>query len=183
MTRNLFSAYIRLVQLPNEVKERKKIKLGAKVPRFDLVDMAGYYKPLETLKNKKGQVIFYLSDTRGIIDSSDKRRADRFLMAKDSLNFSSVFLLSNTAQDGRFVGFGTPNGAKTFGKDKKQNPFYECRNDGFLFVVSPDWNVIEVLIVPDGCNTIQGNARALADGVYNEALEIMRATAKTFCQY
>ena len=78
METNIFSAYLKLEQLPDEVKSRNKIKLGAKVPRFDLTRLAGYYKPLESLKNKKGQIILYLNETRGIIDSPDQRRADRF---------------------------------------------------------------------------------------------------------
>ena len=99
METNLFSAYMKFEQLPDEVKTLHKIKTGAKIPRFDLTRLAGYYKPLESLKNKKGQIILYLNETRGIIDSPDQRRADRFLMGKDSLNFSSVFLL------GQFMGF------------------------------------------------------------------------------
>lgn len=185
METNIFSAYLKLEQLPDEVKSRNKIKLGAKVPRFDLTRWAGYYKPLESLKNKKGQIVFYLNETRGIIDSTDQRRADRFLMGKDSLNFSSVYLLDGSIQnDGSgFVGYGNPNRAKTYSKDKKPNPFLEVKNDGFLFLIAPDWQAVEVLVIPDGYNTILGNAKALADGVYNEGLETMRATAKTFFQY
>lgn len=180
---NIFSAYIRLEQLTDEVKTRHKIKIGAKVPRFDLTQMAGYYRPLERLKNRKGQVVLYLNETRGIIESPDTRRADRFLMAKDSLNFSSVYLLNMDTQGHSLIGHGSPNRSQTFGKDKKQNPFYECRDDGFLFIISPDWRVIEVLVIPDGVNTILGNAKALFDGVYNGALETMRETSRIFYNY
>ena len=183
METNIFSAYLKLEQLPDEVKSRNKIKLGAKVPRFDLTRLAGYYKPLESLKNKKGQIILYLNETRGIIDSPDQRRADRLLMGKDSLNFSSVYLLDCSTNGGGFVGYGNPNRSKTYSKDKKPNPFLEVKNDGFLFLIAPDWRAVEVLIIPDGYNTILGNAKAMADGVYNEALATMRATAKTFFQY
>ena len=183
METNIFSAYLKLEQLPDEAKSRNKIKLGAKVPRFDLTRLAGYYKPLESLKNKKGQIILYLNETRGIIDSPDQRRADRFLMGKDSLNFSSVFLLDGSTNGSGFVGYGNPNRSKTFGKKKLPNPFLECKNDGFLFLIAPDWQAVEILVIPDGCNTILGNAKALADGVYNEALGTMRATAKAFFQY
>ena len=183
METNIFSAYLKLEQLPDEVKSRNKIKIGASVPRFDLTRLAGYYKPLESLKNKKGQIILYLNETRGIIDSPDQRRADRFLMGKDSLNFSSVYLLDCSTNGGGFVGYGNPNRSKTYSKDKKPNPFLEVKNDGFLFLIAPDWRAVEVLIIPDGYNTILGNAKAMADGVYNEALATMRATAKTFFQY
>lgn len=185
MMEQMFVAYLKFEQLPDEVKTRHKIKVGAKIPRYDLTQLAGYYKPLESLKNDKGQIILYLIETRGIIDSSDSRRADRYLQAKNSLNFSSVFLLDNSTptNNGCFVGYGNPNRDETYSKDKKPNPFFKCRNDGFVFQISKDWKTIEVLIVPDGCNTILGNAKALADGVYNEAIETMRATAKPFFNY
>ena len=181
----MFVAYLLLEELSDEVKSRNKIKLGAKTPRYDLTRLAGYYKPLENLKNNKGQIILYLNGTKGIIDSSDQRRADRFLMGKNSLNFSSVYLLDNSTptNNGYLVGYGNPNRAATYSKDKKPNPFWEYRNDGFIFLIAPDWKTIEILVVPDGYNTILGNAKALADGVYNEALNTMRATAKTFFQY
>lgn len=184
METNIFSAYLLFQQLPDEIKTRHKIKVGASVPRFDLTMMAGYYKPLQCLQNKKGQVVMYLSETRGIISSPDQRRADRFLMAKQSLNFSSIFLLDcPPLANGDLVGYGNPNRSKTFGKAKIPNPFLECKDDGFLFLISHNWQTIEIVVIPDGCNTIFGNAKALADGVYNEALETMRNSAKTFFQY
>ena len=181
----MFSAYIRLEQLPDDVKSRNKIKLGASIPRFDVTATAGYYKPLEKLKNLKGQIYLYLTETRGIINSPDQRRADRFLMAKNSINFSSVYLLEQpTDGSGFFVGFGNPNDKKTCGKGKKiENPFYDNRNDGFLFVISHDWKSIEVLVIPDGKFTIMGNAKQFADGCLNEAINTLRKEAKTFFQY
>ena len=84
MTTPIFSAYIRLEQLPDEIKKRHGGKAGAKIPRFDVTATAGYYRPLEAIKNGKGMVIMYLNETRGIIDSPDQRRADRFLMANSA---------------------------------------------------------------------------------------------------
>lgn len=186
MTTPIFSAYIRLEQLPDEVKKRHGGKAGAKVPRYDVTATAGYYRPLEAVKNGKGMVIMYLNETRGIIDSPDQRRADRFLMAKqakDSVNVSSVFLLEVPTAEGKpIVGYGNPNGNPKL-KSGNHNPFAGCKNDGFLFLISPDWRQVEMLVVPDGLNTILGNAKALADGVYNEALQTMRAAATTFFQY
>jgi len=185
METNIFSAYLNFQQLPDEVKTRNKIKTGAKIPRYDLTRMAGYYKPIDSMKTNRGLVYLYLTETRGIINSPDQRRADRFLMGKDSLNFSSVFLFDcSTLIDGnRLIGYGNPNRAATFGKNKTKNPFLECKDDGFLFLISNDWQTIETLIIPNGYNTILGNAKALADGVYTEALETMRTTAQTFFPY
>ncbi len=176
---------MKLEQLDDEIKARHKIKVGAKVPRYDLTRFAGYYKPLQSLINAKGQLCLYLNGTTGIIDSPDERRAERYLQGKDSLNFSSVYLLNNptTTDSGYIVGFGNPNRSQTYSKAHKPNPFYECRDDGFLFLIAPDWKTLEIIVVTSGYNTIQGNAKGLADGVYNEAIETMREAAKTFYQY
>ncbi len=189
-----FTAYIRLEQLPDEVKKRNGGKAGAKIPRFDVTATAGYYKPLEALQNAKGMVVVYLNDTRGIIDSSDTRRADRFLMGKqttigndgkranDSVNISSVYLLDTAAESSFMYGYGNPNGNRLL-KSGNLNPFHCNKNDGYLFIVTPDWQQIEWLVIPNGLCTILGNAKALADGVYTEALQTMRAAAKTFYDY
>lgn len=174
---------MRLLQLPDEAKRRHNIKVGAKVPRFDLVQISGYSKSWEALKNKDGQIYFYLNEARGIINSPDSRRADRFLMGKGSLNFSSVFLLECEPSNGYFVGYGNPNGKETYSKNNKPNPFYECRDDGYLFLISEDWRTIEVFVIPNGKNTILGNAKALNDGVYNDMLKPIREAATTFFQY
>lgn len=186
MENNIFKAYLNLVQLPPEIKRRNGIKIGAKNPRFDLTFFSGYYEPLNSLKNGKGQIFLTLNKTRGIIRSPDNRRADCFLGAIGNyLNFSSVFLLDNSIEGNRNikVGYGNPDRNKTFGKDKKPNPFYNYKEDCFLFLIAPDWQTIEILVVSDGYNTMLASAKALADGVYNEELKTMRATATTFFQY
>lgn len=133
---------------------------------------------------KAQRIIELANDEAGI--KNTQRRADRFLMAKqakDSVNVSSVFLLDvPTAKDKPIVGYGNPNGNPKL-KSGNPNPFAGCKNDGFLFVIAPDWKQIEWLVIPDGLCTILGNAKALADGVYNEALQTMRAAAKTYFNY
>jgi len=183
METNIFSAYLKLVQLPDDVKRRNKIKVNGKIPRFDLIQSSGYYRPIERLKNGKGQVYFYLQNTRGIIKSPDGRRADRFLQGKESLNISSIYYYSFQGNSSYLIGYGNPNREKTYGKQKKPNPFLEVKNDGYLFLISQDWQTIEILVVSNGYNTILGNAKALADGVYHEALENMRAAARPIYNY
>ena len=176
-----FKAYMLLEQLPDELKAKHKIKLGAKVPRYDLTRFSGYYPELESLKNPKGQIYFNLIKTEYAIDTTDQRRADRFLQGKGSFNFSSVYLLNlNTEQ---LIGFGNPNGNKTYSKEHKPNPFFATKTDGYLFVVTPDWKAIEILVISGGLYTIEANAKALADGEYNEALATLRAAAKPIFEY
>lgn len=176
-----FKAYIKIEQLPDELKAKHKIKIGASKPRFDVTGVSGYWPELESIKNRKGQICFYLLENDGFIDTNALRRADRRLQAKDSLNFSSVYLLNLNTEP--LVGYGNPNGQKTYSKDKKPNPFFECRTDGYLFIIQPDWKAIEILVITNGLYTIEANAKAFADGQYNEALATLRATAKPIFEY
>ena len=96
---------------------------------------------------------------------------------------SSVYLLDCEPKGGRLVGYGNPPRDETFSKDKRPNPFYDSRNDGFIFLISDEWRRIELLIIPNGYNTVLGNAKALQDGVYDEALETMRKAATPFFEY
>lgn len=63
-------------------------------------------------------------------------------------------------------------------KGGKANPFFDNRMDGYLFIISPDRNTIEILIVPQGRQLIRGYAAKLADGQLNEALNELRESAK-----
>ena len=182
----LFTAYIRAERLTDEVRARNGMKAAGKTPRFDVTEMAGYYKPLEALRSKNGMLYFYLNDTAYTTSTTNNpasRRADRSLQAKGSLNFSSMYLLETPAADGSIIGYGNPYGAATFGKERQPNPFADYKNDCFLFIIAPDWSRIEILVIPDGLWTILGNARALLDGKYNEVLAMMRKNATPYYPY
>lgn len=179
---NIFSCYLCLEQLPDEVKRANKIKVGARVPRFDAVAVAGYYEPLDTFKNGKGMLFFYLQKTIGIINSPDVRRADHFLQcSRDSVNFSSIYSTGKTST-GKIVAFGEPNGGTQL-KKGKNNPFYGVKNDGYLFIISPDYKRIEILVIPDGRHTIRGNVQQLINGNFDEALMTIRQTAQPLFNY
>lgn len=177
----IFSCYLKMVQLPDELKRRNKIKVGAVVPRFDVVQITGYFPQLESIKNnKQGMVCLLLQET---IKTGNQSGAERWLQGKNSFNFSAIHLLDDRMADGSLVGFGNPNREKTFSQRRLQNPFYDCRNDGFLFLIGADWQTIEILVIPNGLYTIQGNAKELVDGKYREALEQVRNNAKPFFIY
>lgn len=179
----MFSCYLCLEQLPDEVKALNGIKTGTRVPRFDLTKMAGILPGLEALTSRKGRLAMYLQRAMGLINASDGRRADCFLMAKNSLNFSSLYLLNRTTDGAPFVGFGNPLPGQTYGKDNRPNPFYQSRNDGYIFIVSPDWQKIEVLVVPSGKYTIVGEASMVQKGLLDEAIQSIRQHASTFFPY
>lgn len=181
MSYQMFKAYLRLEQLPDDVKAKHKIKVGAKMPRFDLIRMEGYYPPIEHLKNSRnGQTCFFLKGTEGIIQSHI-HKAETYLQAKGSLNFSSILKLHKN--NGHYVGCGFPNPSQTYSQKKVSNPFYDYRGDGFLFVIAEDWSTIEILVISNGKYTIESYAEALASGVFNEALTFFRGTAELVYQY
>lgn len=179
-----FEAYYHFIQLSDNLKEKNNIKTNAKTPRYDCIRKAGFYEPMESLKNKDGILYAYLSETRGIINSPDRRRADRFLHTSKSLNISSVYLMLDPVPNLGFVGFGNPDPNKTYGgKNKKPNPFFNYRNDAFLFVVSEDWESIEMLILSNGKFTIESNEKRLADGYFDETLAELRKVSQPFFDY
>ncbi len=179
----MFDCYIKMQQLSNEVKRANKIKLGATVPRLDCVAMAGYYEGLNCLTSAKGQLKFYLQQTRGLIRSNDQRRAGFFLMGDQSVNFSSLFIQSfGNAYQSKCYGFGEPNkNAKK--KNGDPNPMLPYADDGYLFIANPDFTEIEILIISKGRYLIQGYLKMLALGAYEEALQAMREQAKPIFNY
>lgn len=179
----MFECYIKLLQLSDDVKRANKIKVGASVVRLDCVSMAGYYEGLDPLISSKGQLKFYLMQTRGIIASSDQRRAGYFLMGEHSINFSSIFQQTfEIADKGKCYGYGEPNGKKTL-KDGQPNPMLKYSDDGYLFIYNPDYTELEILIISSGRFLIQGYLKKLASGGFDEALQAMREQAKTFFTY
>ena len=165
----MFTAYLRLERLTD--KERK-------VPCYSVTALAGYYKPLEALKTRNG-IKLYLQAASTYIKTPDTRRADYTLEGNKSLNFSSLFVLNGykPTESGIIVGYGNPPRTETYSKMKRPNPFYEYRQDGFVFLITPDYSTIEVLVIPNGMPTIIGSAQALANGVFDEELATARKAA------
>jgi hypothetical protein len=184
--------YLKTEQLPKEVKTRHKIKAEAKIPRLDVTAQAGYYKPLEALKNHKGMIYLNLMGTDGLINSTDRRRADVWLQCRAG-NFSSIFTL-DLGNENVIVAYGNPADEKYFKPQKvktkdgvktvpRPNPFYENRADGFLFIAAPDYSKIEIIIVPNGRYHIQSICKEYADEKLNGILTVLRAAAQPIFQY
>jgi hypothetical protein len=179
----MFDCYIKLQQLSDELKRANKIKVGAMIPRLDCVAMAGYYEGLKPLISSKGQLKFYLQETRGLINSNDQRRAGYFLMGEHSINFSSIFLQKFDSVDQKnCFGYGEPNDNKTL-KSGEPNPMLLFCEDGYLFITNPDFKEVEILIISKGRYLIQGYTKMLASGAFNEALQAMREQAKPIFNY
>ncbi len=179
----MFDCYIKLQQLSDDLKRANKIKVGAKIPRLDCTAMAGYYEGLKPLISSKGQLKFYLQETRGVINSNDQRRAGYFLMGERSINFSSIFLQKfDNADQSICFGYGEPNDNKTL-KSGEPNPMILFCEDGYLFITNPDFSEFEILVITKGRYLIQGYTKMLASGAFNEALQAMREQAKPIFNY
>ncbi|MDR1348370.1 MAG: hypothetical protein LBJ63_08120 [Prevotellaceae bacterium] len=184
--------YLKTEQLPKEVKTRHKIKAEAKIPRLDVTAQAGYYKPLEALKNPKGMIYFNLMGTDGLINSTDRRRSDVWLQCSAG-NFSSIYTLDLKTEN--IVGYGNPADDKFFkpkrlnAKDgtikqvERPNPFYEYNKDGFLFIAKPDFSELEIIIVPNGRYIIQSIGKEYADGKMDDVLTALRQAAQPIFHY
>jgi len=185
--------YLKAENLTKEVKTRHKIKPEPRIRRVDVVAQAGYYVPLAALKNPKGMIYFNILGTDGIINSTDRRRSDVWLQCA-GINFSSIYVL-DLGVENEIIGHGNPpdvahlkpklvkNKDGTTTTIPRHNPFYEYRNDGFLFIAKPDFSALEIIVVPNGRYIIQSIAKQYADGQMNDILKVLRNAASPIFQY
>jgi hypothetical protein len=169
----------------------KKDGTRSKTPRYVVTAHAGHAKWFEALKNAKNEIVMYYQRNDKCNPNS---KAETRLQCKDSINFSSIYLLDMKIAE-TLIGYGEPPITKTFEKKDKDgkiteypNPFYDDRNDGYLFIITPDTDettevvnapkTIEIIVVHNGRYLIQGFAKELIDGQFNEALEQIRKSAK-----
>ena len=150
-------------------------------PKFTIIGAVGYYPPMELLRGRDTKVSMNLMEKLKEGENVPSMR----LQAKGSLNFTG---LKEWFVNGRLSGFayGYPSNKPTYSKDNKPNPFYDYRNDGYLFVVHQDQsnpeNIIPTeieLIVLEGAKVlISSYCKLLVIGGFNEALENLRKQAK-----
>jgi len=153
-------------------------KEGIKTPKYRVVAEAGYYAPMESLKGKDGYISMYLQNQR-------KERDDipaMWLQAKKSLNFTG---LMNYFIDGKIscFAYGYPHDKKTYSKKAVPNPFYEYREDGFLFLIKDDKTGIvpasmELIVLEGSKVLIAAYCKQLVMGGFDEALSLLREQAK-----
>ena len=186
--------YLRAENLKSEVKARHKIKVDAKIPRVDVVAVTGYYEPLQSLKNPKGMIYLNVIGTDGVINSSDRRRADVWLQSTVAGNISSVFIL-DLGDENEIIAYGYPPVDEYLKPKKVKRPdgtiktverpnlFYKHNSDGFVFIAKPDFSVIEIVVIQNGRYFIQSECKKYADGKMNDVLATLRAEARPIFQY
>ena len=154
---------------------------GKNTPKYTIIGAAGFYPPMELLRGRDTKVSMNLMEKLKEGENVPSMR----LQAKGSLNFTG---LKEWFENGKLSGFayGYPSNKPTYSKDNKPNPFYDYRNDGYLFVVHQDQsnpeNLIPTeieLIVLEGVKVlISSYCKLLVIGGFNEALENLRKQAK-----
>jgi hypothetical protein len=154
---------------------------GKKTPKFTISEQAGYYPPMEQLKGRDGQISMNLMEKLKEGENVPSMR----LQAKSSLNFTG---LKEYFVDGKLSGYayGYPLDKPTYSKDERTNPFFEYKEDGFLFLIEQDEsdtkNIVPTsieLIVLEGAKVlISAYCKQLLMGGFDEALQALRKQAQ-----
>lgn len=153
---------------------------GKKTPKYTITAQAGYYPPMELLRGRDGQISMNLMEKLKEGDNVPSMR----LQAKNSLNFTG---LKDYFQDGKLSGFayGYPLDKPTYSKDEKPNPFFDYKQDGFLFLIEQDEKdptnltptSIELVVLEGAKVLISAYCKQLVMGGFDEALQALREQA------
>lgn len=154
---------------------------GKKTPKYTITAQAGYYPPMEQLRGRDGLISMNLMEKLKDGDNVPSMR----LQAKNSLNFTG---LKDYFQDGKLSGFayGYPLDKQTYSKDDKPNPFFDYKQDGFLFLIEQDEKAptnltptsIELVVLEGAKVLISAYCKQLVMGGFDEALQALREQAQ-----
>ena len=154
---------------------------GKKTPKYTITAQAGYYPPMELLRGRDGQISMNLMEKLKEGDNVPSMR----LQAKNSLNFTG---LKDYFQDGKLSGFayGYPLDKPTYSKDEKPNPFFDYKQDGFLFLIEQNEKdptnltptSIELVVLEGAKVLISAYCKQLVMGGFDEALQALREQAQ-----
>lgn len=152
---------------------------GKKTPKYTITAQAGYYPPMESMKGRDGTISFHLLENKKGIDVPPYR-----LQGKNSYNMTG---LKDYFAEGKLTGYayGEPMQKECYSKCAKPNPFYEYRQDGYMFVIHQSDNdksitpiAIEFVVLEYAKPLIGSYCKMLQQGGFDEALEIIRKQAK-----
>lgn len=156
-----------------------------KTPKYTIREQAGYYPPMDTLKGRNGLISMYLMEKLKEGENIPSIR----LQAKNSLNFTG---LKEFFTNGNLSGYayGYPLSSKTYSGKGKTNPFYEYKDDGFLFIIHQNKNAqtakeqitpsaIELIVLEDAQVLIPSYCKMLTVGGFDEAIKSLRKQAKS----
>ena len=159
---------------------------SGKIPKYVVTAEAGYYPAMDNLRGRDGRISVYLQEKRETQTKSSTPAM--WLQAKYSLNLTG---LKDYFVNGYLSGFayGYPLDKPEFSAKKRPNPFYECREDGFLFVVhqnkeasTPEAKQLptefEMIVLQGGKCLISAYCKALMNGGFDSRLKELRKQVK-----
>ena len=175
----MIAAYFRLESLSDELRIANKIKSKVRLDCTCYADnIIGGYNGLTNFVNNKGMLFFYLTQARDFVSADSKRIAD-YSLTNGSINLTSIYIED---LDYPHYGYGTPN-AKRQLSNGDENPLFQYRNDGYLFVLNPDYSKIELFVLPGGRNLITAYYQKLIDCGLDDEIDLLRKQAKPFYHY
>ena len=134
---NLITSAFVFRQLPDDLKRANKIKVGAKIPRFDIVgENSGGYQFLEPLFNNKNQCNIILDIANRIVKADSSRIADQLIRNSRVSNLTSLYYTDVKTR--RYFGNTNPNPRTSQG----ENPMLPYKNDLLLIEISEDEQTI-----------------------------------------
>lgn len=151
-----------------------------KTSKYRIIKQVGYYPPMDALRGKDGTIHFYLLPSKDSGSTKDNAPAMK-LQGKNSLNFTG---LKEYYKGGKLSGFsyGYPLDKETYSKKEIRNPFYEHKEDCFLFIMHNDEasansqrpSAIELIVLKDAKVLGAAYLEQLAKGGFETELKQMR---------
>lgn len=162
--------------------------------RYSVRYEAGHYPPMEKMVGRDGLVSFNLIASYLDGRDGDSKHPCMRLQGKGSINFTGLY---DYFIDGKLSGvaYGTPLDRPTYSKEKKPNPFYTYRKDGFLFRlhfpdkalqcdpltadpkdIRPEY--IEMLVLEGATNFVGNYCQQLKRGGFDEEIASLRASER-----
>ena len=175
--------YAEFKSLPPEVRDKNNIKHTAK--RLDCVSMYAECERLRGLKNvfnKKGQLYIYKEPNRSRYSSTKLQKSlpSHGLTVK-GVNLSSLYIDDTEHPN---LAYGNPPKKEIIGGKKPiNNPFYDFREDLYLFIKDDSFSSIELIIIPNS-NPLQVNYyQMLRNGELDEKINFFRDNSKPVFEY
>lgn len=182
---NTFQSYLMFAQLPDDLKKLNKLKLNPQKQRFDLLKCCGYFPKLESMKVKSKNIVYITLDNgdytngRNMAMGAPTRKPDYFLRCTNNNNsgkgenFTGMFFFGkvganvNDLEEGTMVYYGNPKGS----------------TDGYVILVSDNWQEIEVLFVPNGKPMLPRICSEVCMGILSHEIANLRWNARVFHDY
>lgn len=153
-------------------------------PKYVVAAETGSYPPMGAIIGRNGKVTMRLKRKRNYRIGQPELE----LEAKNSLNFTG---LKFSFVGGKLSGYayGNPHQKPTYSKHNKPNPFFDYRQDGYLFIVHGNKQAttdeekaipscIELLVLAGAKKTVEWWCTSLRLGGFNDELKRLRAQAK-----